>query len=74
MTTPHGGPPPWRYELDLSDPRQAYAAGCVDGYLRRCAEADAEDDAVHRAAAQIVTKLAGRPRRDGGTDQGVRAA
>ncbi len=75
MTTPHGGMPAWRWDLDLTDPRQAYAAGCVDGYLARCAEADAEDDAVHRAAAKVATKLADRPRRDGNTNtEGQQAA
>lgn len=64
VTSPHGGVPAWRFDLDLTDPRQAYAAGMVDGYLQRCAEQDAEDDAVHRAAAQRATRLADRPARN----------
>lgn len=73
--SPHGGPPTWRHDLDLMDPRQAYAAGVVDGYLARCAEQDAEDDHAHRAAARVATKLANRPvRNPQPADKGAQAA
>ncbi|MCU1696102.1 MAG: hypothetical protein JWR34_2165, partial [Mycobacterium sp.] len=71
--------PAWRYDLDLTDPRQAYAAGCIDGYLRRCAEEDAENDWMHRETVKrirrVIDQVDARRKADRGeSSEGQRAA